>query len=161
MICKRCNHTYPDSEDSCPVCGEPRPVETEAASGTAVSYEAPGGYTADTSTRLQPAALPAAPGDRKGGTTPLILGILSLMIPYVGIVLGILAIVFGSGAKKTNPQGPADYALGHAGFVLGIIGLAFQAFLVVYVAVVFGMVLNIVDSMNSYNDFTPWMYYAH
>lgn len=158
MICKRCNHTYPDSADSCPVCGEPRPDEAESAQTNSASFGTGTSYIPDPNLQLQPAGAAAASTDRKNGTTPLVLGILSLMLPYVGIVLGILAIVFGNSAKKTNLQGTADYALGHAGFVLGIIGLAFQALLVVYIAVIFGMISNIVDSFNYYNDFTPWMY---
>ena len=154
MICNRCNHTYPDDMDSCPVCGEPRP--DDAAQQTAWSMPASDGSPG--TQQLQPAASASqAARERKTGTAPMVLGILSIMIPYVGIVLGILAIVFGNAAKKDNILGSADHSLGQTGFVLGIVGLAYQAFLVAYIAIIFGMVTSILDTVNYYNDFTPWM----
>lgn len=58
------------------------------------------------------------------GITSLILGIASIVfgwIPFLGIVSGILAIIFYSQQKKIHPD---DFAI--AGFVTGIIGLVFS-----------------------------------
>lgn len=177
MICKKCNHQYPDEMAVCPICGEPRPedgddaaeepqqqqsaeAESVRGAGTTFISGSPTGSGSSGQSRQQqtrwssnpPAPIPA-PQQGKSGTTPLVLGILSLLLPYVGIVLGILAVVFGSSAKKTNPMGTADYALGHAGWILGIIGLCFQAFLVIYVAIVFSMVMDIVQYAGSYASY--------
>ncbi len=55
--------------------------------------------------------------------TALVLGILSVMIPYVGFILGILAIIFAKMSftelKKRNDGGKG---LAVAGLVCGIVG---------------------------------------
>ncbi len=64
---------------------------------------------------------PNQPG-RGRAIAALILGILSIVFcwgTYIGIILGILGIIFGALAKKTLP----DDKLGKVGFILGIIGL--------------------------------------
>lgn len=175
MICSKCNHEYPDDQAICPICGEPRPSDTasgtpgggygtgadsgyssQSASGTG-TYMQTSASTSQWQRNTTPPPAPPLPSGQEGksGTTPLVLGILSLFLPYIGIVLGILAIVFGSGAKKTNLKGSADYALGHAGWILGIIGLCFQAFLVIWMVAIFGMIGTM---MNQITDYLPYGY---
>jgi hypothetical protein len=52
----------------------------------------------------------------EGAVASLVCGIIGLLIPFVGFVLGIIAMVFGNKARK-QPNG----GMGMAGFVLGII----------------------------------------
>ncbi len=54
----------------------------------------------------------------------LVLGILSIIILYVGFILGIIAIVLGVRAyKKTHPYAPGNTrGMAIAGLVCGIIG---------------------------------------
>ncbi len=54
------------------------------------------------------------------GVAAMILGILSLLLflmPYIGLPLAVLAIIFHSLQKKRTPNG-----MGTAGLILGIIG---------------------------------------
>lgn len=55
--------------------------------------------------------------------TALTLGILSIFIPFVGLILGILGIVFYRKSIQTNEQGKG---LAIAGFICSIVGLSFQ-----------------------------------
>lgn len=62
---------------------------------------------------------------KKWGIASLILAILSLLLlllPFIGIILAILAVVFARIQKKHIPTGIAT-----AGFVIGIIGIVFNA----------------------------------
>jgi len=68
----------------------------------------------------------------------LVLGILALAIPYVGFVIGIIAIIFASLSLKeirnTNEQGRG---MAIAGLVCGIVGTALYAILLLIVLVAF------------------------
>lgn len=73
--------------------------------------------------------------------TALVLGILALCIPYVGFILGIVAIVIASMAfkelKRTHEQGRG---LAIAGLVCGIIGTVIYGiiiFIIIIAAVIF------------------------
>ncbi len=71
--------------------------------------------------------LPAAPG----AVISLVFGILSAAFSclFVGIVFGILAIVFAGKAKKAVAANPGAYAgigMAKAGLIIGIIGLVFS-----------------------------------
>ncbi|MCA9477648.1 MAG: DUF4190 domain-containing protein [Nanoarchaeota archaeon] len=56
----------------------------------------------------------------------LVLGILSVLIPFIGIIFGILAIIFGiQGKKQIQETGEAGKGMATAGLVLGIIGVAY------------------------------------
>ena len=61
----------------------------------------------------------------------LTLGILSIVIPYVGLVLGIIGLVISSKAKKeiaiTNEGGSG---LAIAGLICSIVGIIVQLFIV-------------------------------
>lgn len=68
----------------------------------------------------------------------LVLGILSIVIPYIGLIIGIIAIVFASLSfkeiKKTGEQGRG---MTIAGLVCGIIGTALYAIIIIFFIVVF------------------------
>lgn len=67
----------------------------------------------------------------KYGIASLTLGILSLVLflmPYFGLPLAILAIVFAAKQNKTNPTGQAS-----AGNVLGIIGVVINSIMLILV----------------------------
>ncbi len=57
-------------------------------------------------------------GSRGLGTVSPVVGILSIVVPYLGLALGIVAIVLG---RKQYMRSPT--ALAAAGKVLGIIGV--------------------------------------
>ena len=64
----------------------------------------------------------------KGAVASLVLGIIGFMLPVIGLVPGIIAIVFGNNARK-KPNG----TMGMIGFVLGIITTVFNGFFLAYV----------------------------
>lgn len=151
MKCTKCNHEYDDSLSACPLCGEPAPSKTAAADQESRYEEPRPQYAAPV-----PAATPAPKQPENSGAAPLILGILSLMLPMVGIVLAIIAIVMGNTQRKEFPAGTTHHALGHAGWVLGIIGLVLQAILVIWYFAIIGMVLNFVQDAMRYS--LPYSY---
>ncbi|WP_077356841.1 DUF4190 domain-containing protein [Virgibacillus halodenitrificans] len=61
----------------------------------------------------------------------LLLGILSIMIPFIGLVLGIIGIIFARIAKKqltkTNENGRG---LAISGFICSVIGIIIQLFII-------------------------------
>jgi hypothetical protein len=62
----------------------------------------------------------------------LVLGILSIVIPYVGFILGIVAIVFASlSFKEIKRKGEQGKGLSIAGLVCGIIGTAVYGVIIV------------------------------
>ena len=72
------------------------------------------------------------------GVASLVLGILSLLfilMPYFGLPMAILAVVFASKQNKTNPTGQAN-----AGNVLGVIGIVLNS-IVLFCMIIFGLVL--------------------
>ncbi|WP_068786979.1 DUF4190 domain-containing protein [Paenibacillus phocaensis] len=76
---------------------------------------------------------PAAPPKTNGKSiASLVLGILSIVIPYVGFILGIVAIVFSSlSFKEIKRTGEQGKGLGVAGLVCGIIGTALYGIIIV------------------------------
>jgi len=80
-------------------------------------------------------------GQPTGGPPPaqgqsiasLVLGILSIVIPYIGLILGIIAIVLSRRQRRMGRSGMAT-----AGLILGIIGTAFYGLciLIIIVAIV-------------------------
>ncbi|MED4128682.1 hypothetical protein [Shouchella miscanthi] len=59
------------------------------------------------------------------GTGALVFGILSLLIPYLGLILGIVAVVMASGVGTGMAKG---------GKITGIIGIVFNALMVLLFA---------------------------
>ncbi|MEC0239671.1 DUF4190 domain-containing protein [Paenibacillus dokdonensis] len=84
---------------------------------------------------------PMQPQKTNGKATgALVLGILSLMIPYVGFILGIIAIVLASLAfKEIKRRNEGGRGLAIAGLVCGICGTALYGIiiLIVIAAVIF------------------------
>nr|WP_235857603.1 DUF4190 domain-containing protein [Paenibacillus albiflavus] len=81
---------------------------------------------------------PSAPPRTNGkAVAALVLGILSLVIPYAGFIIGIIAIVF---AKLANDEikrtGEAGKGMATAGMVTGIIGTALYAIVIIFVIII-------------------------
>jgi hypothetical protein len=74
-----------------------------------------------------------APADGPKGfaITSMVLGICSLVIPYAGIILGILAVVFGAVSRNKNESGRG---MAIAGLVTGIVALALWLIVIIIVA---------------------------
>lgn len=65
----------------------------------------------------------------------MVLGIVSLAIPGVGLITGIIAIVLGAKFKKNNPYS-SDYTKAKAGVIMGSISVGFQALVSIF-AIIF------------------------
>ncbi|MDQ0087318.1 vacuolar-type H+-ATPase subunit I/STV1 [Paenibacillus anaericanus] len=100
-----------------------------------------------------PPNYPPAPAKTNGKSiAALVLGILSVMIPYVGFLMGIIAIVFSSLSfkeiKRTNEQGKG---LSIAGLVCGIVGTVLWG-IIILIVVLAVLAFSSVDSYN-YSNF--------
>lgn len=124
MVCKNCFAENNDGAAFCTNCGAPLEAQPQApvAEPVVPQYEAPQQYTAPVQQPYgyNPAPTPApnAPQPGKGfAIAGMVCGIVSFFC--FGVILGILAIVFGGVAKsKGNRSGMAT-----AGIVCGAVGL--------------------------------------
>ncbi|HEU5140946.1 MAG TPA: DUF4190 domain-containing protein [Bacillales bacterium] len=68
----------------------------------------------------------------------MVLGILAVVVPYIGLILGIIAIVFAKGSmdaiKKT---GEAGRGMAVAGLVCGIVAVGLYAILILFAIIAF------------------------
>ncbi|MFF2457047.1 DUF4190 domain-containing protein [Peribacillus simplex] len=68
----------------------------------------------------------------------LIMGVLSLLIPFIGIILGILGLIFASKSKQEiKLTGESGKGLVTAGKVCSIIGIILNVFLILIFLVFF------------------------
>lgn len=83
----------------------------------------------------------------------LVLGILSLVIPYVGWILGIIALVQAKTAKRAIQQNPSlqGQGMATAGKVMGIISLIIWLGVVgsIFLAAIVFVLVNNLDGGNS------------
>ena len=78
-------------------------------------------------------ASPAKQDEAKGlAITSMVLGIVSLVIPFVGLLTAILAIIFGAVSRSHN-EGGRGMAI--AGIVCGIIALVGGIVIIILIAV--------------------------
>lgn len=93
---------------------------------------------------------PAPPKTNGKSIASLVLGILSVMIPYGGFLLGILAIIFSSlsfkDIKRKNEQGKG---LAVAGLVCGIVGTVLWGIIILIVVLA-------VIAFSSYDSYGPY-----
>lgn len=70
----------------------------------------------------------------------LVLGILSIIFPYIGFIIGIIAIVFANLAlKEIKRKGEQGRGMAIAGLVCGIIATAIYA--IILIVVIIGIVV--------------------
>ncbi|MCL2170202.1 MAG: DUF4190 domain-containing protein [Defluviitaleaceae bacterium] len=67
---------------------------------------------------------PMQPPGHSKAVASLVTGILSLIIPFIGVILGIVAVVLATGAQKEGFRG----GMATGGLVMGIIAVALWAF---------------------------------
>jgi len=69
----------------------------------------------------------------------LILGIASLVMPYAGVICGILGLVFAIVSKKKSADtGFIPSGMSTAGMICSIIGLALWVIIIIYALVILG-----------------------
>ena len=159
MICKRCEQTYSDALNTCPYCGAPRePQQGQQQYGGQPQYgqvppqqqygqppygQAPQQPPYGQAPYGQPPygqAPPQVPDSRGKGTGAgsLVCGILGLIfcwVPFLGLILNIVAIALYGSSHKYGPNGMAT-----AGLVLGIIGIIVSIIVTIVMLVAFAAV---------------------
>lgn len=102
-----------------------------------------------------PPPAPNAPAGNSKATVALVCGILAIVfsfIPIVGIILGIVAIVFAG--KAVRMFGHSGKATG--GKVCGILGIVFSVLMIVFTVVVMMIGFGAISTMDSdYDDSVP------
>ncbi|EXX85325.1 hypothetical protein BG53_08985 [Paenibacillus darwinianus] len=83
---------------------------------------------------------PQPPKTNGKSIAALVLGILSIVIPYLGLIIGIIAIVFSSiSLKEIKRSGEQGKGLAIAGLVCGIVGTALYAVIILIVLLAFSI----------------------
>ncbi|WP_458125508.1 DUF4190 domain-containing protein [Paenibacillus sp. Z3-2] len=104
-------------------------------------------YYSDT---LPPPPYVAPPKTNSKSIVSLVLGILSITIPYLGFLIGIVAIIFASlSFKEIRMRMEQGKGLAIAGLVCGIIGTAIYAVIIVLV-ILFAVVVSTADVYSTY-----------
>lgn len=68
----------------------------------------------------------------------MVLGILAIVIPYLGFIIGIIAIVFASiSLKEIKRKQEQGKGMAIAGLVCGIVGTAIYALIILVIIIVF------------------------
>lgn len=101
MFCPNCGHEIKINETFCSNCG------AKIVNGKAV-FDKP-----------KPSTSVHAGQDKDNAVVSLVCGIASLIIPYLNIVLGIVAIVFAKKVKVNTNLSTAGRTTGICGIVLG------------------------------------------
>ena len=139
MYCAKCGKEMDDNAKFCPSCGAGTSGET-TSNQQPPEQEQPPVQPQQQQTYSQPAASTVQPAAEPGsglGVGALVCGIIGLvlcLVPFVGLILSIVAVVLGGKGRKTLPEGKRGMAL--AGFILGIIGLVISIIYLIWWIVV-------------------------
>ncbi|MCK8485831.1 DUF4190 domain-containing protein [Paenibacillus sp. MBLB2552] len=107
-------------------------------------------YSYSTFNQYPPSAPPAPAKTNGKSIVSLVLGILSIVIPYVGFILGIVAIVFSSlSFKEIKRTGEQGKGLSVAGLVCGIVGTVLYGIIIVFAIIAVLMYATMWDSTYS------------
>lgn len=161
MICEKCHQEYDGNMAACPYCGnasQPQqqsyqqpPEQPQYQSQPQQPYQQP--QQQPYQPQGQPQYQPQQPyqpqyqpqGARGMSIASMVCGIIGLIlcwIPFVGLVINALAIIFYILSRKEAPNGMAT-----AGLVCGIIGLVVALIMTILIGVVWSAVTN------------PWYWY--
>ncbi len=93
-----------------------------------------------------PPPLPTRPKTNSKSIASMVLGILAIILPYIGLILGIIAIVMSKLAfNEINRMQEQGRGMAIAGLVCGIIGTAIYA-IIILVLIVVGLFIAANDS---------------
>jgi tellurite resistance protein TehA-like permease len=68
----------------------------------------------------------------------MVLGILSVVIPYIGLIIGIVGIILSSlSLKEINRHGEQGRGMAIAGLVCSIIGTLIYTLIIIFIVIVF------------------------
>lgn len=81
-------------------------------------------------------------------TTVLVLGICSIVIPFGGLILGIIGITLSAKGRKMNSENPGlyeGYGLLNAGWIMSIIGTVFGGITALYFLSCFTLIYTLLS----------------
>jgi len=79
--------------------------------------------------------IPQPPQEKLGlAVASMVLGILAILIPYVGLILGIIAIILSAKAMKQYHAG-AGKGMAIAGLICGIVGVSVYALIIFFIVI--------------------------
>lgn len=93
---------------------------------------------------------------RNNATASLVCGILAFVIPFVGVILAIVALVLGNSARRRLPE--SERSVASAGFILGIVSLVFSIIVIAMVLWLVGVMVVTSSSIIDYLDPYYWRY---
>lgn len=76
----------------------------------------------------------------------MVLGICAIVIPYIGLILGIVAIVLANKSNRAIAAQPGRYTgagMAKAGKILGIVAICLYTLVIIFAAIVFVLVSNL------------------
>lgn len=83
----------------------------------------------------------------------LVLGILSVITPYIGLLFGIVAIILSAlSLKEIRNRHEGGRGLAIAGLVCGIVGTIIYALLILFFVVIILFAVGSGDSFSNYNS---------
>ncbi|ULO04683.1 DUF4190 domain-containing protein [Paenibacillus sp. 19GGS1-52] len=97
---------------------------------------------------------PQPPPARTNGKSiaALVLGILSIVLPYIGLLFGIIAIIFSAiSLKEIRMRNEQGRGMAIAGLVCGIVGTILYA--VIIVLIILAIVFLNGDNVNGFSNF--------
>lgn len=78
----------------------------------------------------------SAPKTNGKAITALVLGILSLVAPYFGIILGIIAIIMGKQAmSEVRKTGETGHGMALTGLICGIVSVAIYGLMFIFLII--------------------------
>ncbi|WP_342415096.1 DUF4190 domain-containing protein [Paenibacillus sp. FSL R10-2782] len=81
---------------------------------------------------------PQLPPTNNKAVASMVLGILAVVIPYLGFIIGIIGIILSSlSLKEINRHGEQGKGMAIAGLVCSIIGTLIYALIIIFIIVVF------------------------
>ncbi|KYG96502.1 DUF4190 domain-containing protein [Paenibacillus sp. SEL1] len=81
---------------------------------------------------------PVVPPTNSKAVASMVLGILSVVIPYLGLIIGIVGIILSSlSLKEINRHGEQGRGMAIAGLVCSIIGTLIYTLIIIFIVIVF------------------------
>lgn len=91
------------------------------------------------------------PQNVPNSTAVLVLGIISLVFCFAGLVTGIIALVLHKKDKEVYLSNPVKYEQSYknskAGYICAIVGVCLQAFIIVFYVLYFIFIISVISNL--------------
>ncbi|MCC3375014.1 DUF4190 domain-containing protein [Cohnella sp. REN36] len=119
---------------------DPRPESQQGPEARPIHGEQPRAHQQPYPYPPYPPYPPYAPPAKTNSKSivAMILGIMSIVVPYVGLIIGIVAIVFAAlSFKELKRTGEQGRGMAVAGLVCGIIGTTIYSLILLFIIILF------------------------